>query len=257
MRYTDRNLLLLAILLLLTGCSLFKHSSQKVPKPKMVYIEGGTFTMGDIYGKKKNSDATPVHKVTLSDFRIGKYEVTYRQYDAFARRTDRPLPPADTLLGRGRRAVAFVSWKDARAFCKYFGWRLPTEQEWEYAARSGGHKRKFAGTNNSDSLAVYARVPTDGLIPYSYKVGSRKPNDAELYDMSGNVFEWIGAYYQFYPEEGEDPEWQDLQEHNIRIIRGGSFGEAFQIATTYWRVGTLKSAEMDDVGFRCVDALND
>ncbi len=137
---------LFLILLITTGCSLFNSSSKEIPTPEMVLIEGGTFTMGDVY-ERKNPDSTPVHEVILPDFRIGKYEVTYDQYDAFALRTDRELPEADSM-GRGSRAVAFVDWYDAQAFCQFHGWRLPTEQEWEYAARSGGQKTKFAGTNN-------------------------------------------------------------------------------------------------------------
>lgn len=246
--------LLCLVLISIAGCSLFKNSSNNIPKPEMVYIEGGTFTMGDIYKGPKNSDATPAHEVTLSDFKIGKYEVTYRQYDAFAERTGRPLPEADSALGRGNRAVVYVSWTDAKAFCEYHGWRLPTEQEWEYAARGGGQKMKFAGTNDSDSLKYYARIG-EGLIPYSYKVGTRKPNDAGLYDMSGNVFEWIGDYYQFYPKAGQTPEWDDMEQRTFRIMRGGSHGASSMIHATYWRAGMLKDSEVDDVGFRCVDPL--
>ncbi|TYP93986.1 Formylglycine-generating enzyme, required for sulfatase activity, contains SUMF1/FGE domain [Fodinibius salinus] len=219
----------------------------------MVLIEGGTFTMGDIYDNT-NPDAKPVHQVTLSDFKIGKYEVTYRQYDAFARRTARKLPEADSLQ-QGNRPVVNIDWQDARAFCNYYGWRLPTEQEWEYAARSGGKKMRFAGTNNIDSLNIYARTQNNSA-PFAFKVGTKKPNSAGLYDMSGNVFEWIGNYYQFYPKNGKEPTWDKLENKGVRIIRGGSFEEGKYIASTYWRVGVLADAKANDVGFRCVDPLN-
>lgn len=242
----------LFLLFLLAGCSLFDHASKEMPQPEMVHIEGGTFKMGDIYGDE-NPDAVPVHKVTLDDFEIGKYEVTYEEYDAFAQRTDRPLPKADSL-GRGSRAVVYVSWDDARAFCEFHGWRLPTEQEWEYAARSGGQKERFAGTNNIDSLDHYARTDHNSSHR-SFPVGTKKPNSAGLYDMSGNVHEWIGAYYQFYPEEGKEPEWDDLEKRTLRILRGGSFKENRSISSTYWRVGMIKDSKVYDVGFRCVDPL--
>jgi len=245
--------LLFMTVLLLTGCSLFKSSSDDIPKPQMVTIPGGTFTMGDIYEGEKNTDAIPTHEVTLPNFRIGKYEVTYRQYDHFAEQTGRRLPSSDSL-GRGDRAVVNVSWINARAFCEYYGWQLPTEQQWEYAARSGGQRMQFAGTNNVDSLDLYART-TNSSAPYSYKVGSRKPNQLGLYDMSGNVFEWIGRYYQFYPENNTKPEWDNLQERSIRIVRGGSFGYGGEILSTYWRVGMFKEVESGDVGFRCVDPI--
>jgi formylglycine-generating enzyme required for sulfatase activity len=245
---------ILALLVVITGCGLFKNSTEPVPKPEMVYVEGGTFIMGDVYDGKKNPDATPTHQVTLSDFKIGKYEVTYNQYDAFAKRTGRPLPKADSALGRGDRAVVYVSWSDAQAFCEYHGWRLPTEQEWEYAARAGGKKTKFAGTNDADSLDLYARIG-EGIIPYSHDVGSRKPNALGLYDMSGNVFEWIGDYYQFYPEKGEDPSWDDMEKRTFRIMRGGSYDVPSNIHATYWRAGMLMDSQSDDVGFRCLDPL--
>lgn len=206
--------------------------------------------MGDAVGDN-NPDALPLHRVTLDDFRIGKYEVTYAQYDAFARATGRPLPPDDSL-GRGRRAVAYVNWEDAKAFCACHGWRLPTEQEWEYAARGGGKVIRYAGTGNPDSLADYARYD-DNSAPNSFPVGSKKPNSLSLFDMSGNVFEWIGAYYQFYPDSGETPAYKDLEESDLRVMRGGSFKEPYPLSATYWRVGMLKEAEEYDVGFRCVD----
>lgn len=208
--------------------------------------------MGDIYGDD-NPDATPVHTVTLPDFRIGKFEVTYEEFDAFARRTNRSLPRADPL-DRGRRAVVYVNWDEAKAFCEFHGWRLPTEHEWEYAARSGGQKARFAGTNDIDSLNHYART-TGNSMHRSFPVGTKKPNAIGLYDMSGNVYEWIGDYYQFYPEKGKDPKWDDLEKRKIRIIRGASFKMNKVYAATYWRAGMLKSAKEYDLGFRCVDPL--
>ncbi len=248
-----KYLLIPALFIVFNACSIFKSSINSIPKPEMVFLKGGTFTMGDVWGKD-DPDATPIHKINLSDFRIGKYEITYKQYDAFARKTGRPLPPSDSL-GRGNRAVVYVSWQDAKAFCQYHGWRLPTEQEWEYAARSGGQKMKYAGTNNIDSLSAYARYD-DNSAPYSYKVGSKKPNKAGLYDMSGNVFEWIGDYYQFYPQKGQKPKWDSLGVQSVKIMRGGSFREPKYISATYRRVGTLPEAEEYDIGFRCVEPLN-
>ena len=237
---------------ILNSCSIFKNTTNDPLRPEMVFLNGGTFTMGDIYGDG-NSDAKPTHTVTLADFKMGKYEVTYRQYDAFAKQTDRRLPKADSL-GRGNRAVVNLSWKEAQAFCNYHGWRLPTEQEWEYAARGGGQKSRFAGTNSIDSLNSFARTD-DNSIHLSFEGGTKAPNKAGLYDMSGNVYEWIGGYYQFYPKNNTEPQWENLQKRGIRIIRGGSFKEPPKIAATYWRVGILKESQAYDVGFRCVDPL--
>ena len=148
----------------------------------------------------KNSDALPLHEVTLGDYYIGQHEVTFSQYDAFARATGRELPPDDNY-GRGDRAVVRVDWYDARAFCNYFGWRLPSENEWEYAARSEGKEYMYAGINHLDSLSNYA-ITSEDQISFSFKVGTKKPNELGIHDMSGNTQEWIGQYYQFYERPG-------------------------------------------------------
>jgi formylglycine-generating enzyme required for sulfatase activity len=244
---------LLATVCFLNGCQIFKHGTNRKLKPEMVFIKGGSYQMGDIY-QNENPDATPVHTVTLSDFKIGKYEVTYRQYDAFAQKTGRELPHADSL-GRGLRAVAYVSWEEARAFCAFFGWRLPTEEEWEYAARSGGKRQRFAGTNDIDSLEAYART-SENSSPNAFPVGTKRPNDAGLYDMSGNMVEWIGRYYQYYPKEGTQPTWSKMDPDGIRILRGGSYRLNKQISATYWRIGMLADSKENDVGFRCADPIS-
>lgn len=246
--YTFAVSCLLTAVLLLDGCALFKKSLDPVPQPAMVYVEGGTFLMGDVLGDG-NTDAQPVHEVTLEDFQIGKYEVTYQQFDAFAGRADITRPPDDSL-GRGQRAVVYVNWDQARAFCNYFGWRLPTEQEWEYAARSGGMPIRFAGVNNPDSLKAYARTRSNS-VHHSFAVGSKRPNALGLHDMSGNVLEWIGDYYQYYPDSGELPSWDDLDKREVRILRGGSFKESKHVAATYRRIGMLADAQGYDMGFRC------
>lgn len=235
--------------LLLAGCALFGRSIKKHLIPlEMVRVDGGTFQMGDAFDGD-NDDATPVHSVTVSSFSLSRYEVTYAQYDAFARATGRPLPDDDGF-GRGQRAVANVSWDEAAAFCDAYGYRLPSEAEWEYAARSGGRRYLYAGTNDRDSLMTYALF-YDNSAGLSSHVGRRRPNALGLFDMSGNVAEWVGAYYQFYPEPGSKPTYSDLETSGIRIIRGGSFSHTEDILRTYWRTGTLHDVTTFTVGFRC------
>lgn len=215
---------------------------------EMTKVEGGTFLMGDVM-ERKNDDSLPLHEVTLSDFFIGTYEVTYEQYDAFAEATERPLPEDDDL-GRGKRAVIYITWKDALTFCNAYGYRLPTEQEWEYAARSGGLDQVYAGTSNPDSLDQYARR-AENSGPYAYLVGTKKPNDLGLYDMSGNVSEFIGDYYPFYKTNPDSIEYYPLDERMMRVVRGGSFNSEDETLRTYWRVGVLGDLEDHTVGFRC------
>lgn len=237
----------LAILLTalsISGCSFFKNTPS-IPKPEMVFIKGGSFLMGDIIDSL-NTDALPIHEVSLADFYIGKYEVTFAQFDAFARKTGRLLLEDDNY-GRGDRAVVRVDWHDAQAYCNYFGWRLPSENEWEYAARAGGKAFLFSGTNDPDSLSNFAIIESEDLS-FSFSVGTKKPNELGLYDMSGNVSEWIGEYYQFYEKPDE---LHDLENSAVRIIRGGSFNSWESTAKLYWRVGVLSDSKFYEVGFRC------
>ena len=237
-------LVFLLAVLSLKNCTVFKNTPNLI-KPEMVFIKGGTFQMGDVIDQK-NPDALPVHKVNVGDFYIGKYEVTYAEFDEFARATGRPLPN-DRGYGRGERAVVYVDWHDAKAYCNFWGWRLPSESEWEYAARSRGTKIRYAGTNKTDSLEKYA-VTINSNINFSYLVGRKKPNALGLFDMSGNVMEYTGSFYQKY----EEPDSLiDLEERAIRVMRGGSFGEELVTNQTFWRIGTYDRMIHDDVGFRC------
>lgn len=244
-----KKLFVITLLVSLSGCALFRSTLREQLLPmEMTKVEGGTFLMGDVM-ERKNDDSLPLHEVTLGDFYIGTYEVTYEQYDAFAKATERPLPEDDDR-GRGDRAVIYVTWDDALAFCNAYGYRLPTEQEWEYAARSGGLNQLYAGTSDPDSLDQYSRH-AENSGPYSYLVGTKQPNDLGLYDMSGNVSEFIGDYYPFFKTNPDSIEYYPLNERAMRVIRGGSFNSDDETLRTYWRVGVLGELEDHTIGFRC------
>ena len=238
----------LVLLLPLSGCFLFRKAA--VPLPfEVIDIPGGAFSMGDVF-EGENEDAIPVHRVVIPPFTMAKYEITYEQYDTFAEETDRALPE-DNGYGRGNRAVANVLWEDALAFCSHYGFRLPTEAEWEYAARSGGQHHRYAGTDSVDAIDRYIRH-IDNSALHAFLVGSKAPNAFGLYDMSGNVYEWIGDYYEFYPKTGSKPNYKDLSSASMRIIRGGSFKTPPHLTQTFWRSGTLADIPSDAIGFRCV-----
>ncbi len=208
--------------------------------------------MGDVF-EETDMDATPVHRVIMAPFELAKHEITYAAYDTFAVQTGRPLPD-DNGYGRGNRAVVNVTWQDAYDFCAFYGFRLPTEVEWEYAARDAGKAIRFAGTDSLDAIDDYARH-IDNSVLYSFQVGSKAPNGLGLHDMSGNVYEWIGDYYEFYPKAGEKPVYKDLSKGAIRIIRGGSFKSPPIHTQTYWRSGTLADIPSTALGFRCARSL--
>lgn len=244
-----KNIFVVGCLMLFSGCTLFGPTLREQLLPmEMNKVEGGTFLMGDIV-EKKNEDSLPLHEVTLEDFYIGRYEVTYEQYDAFAKATERSLPEDDDR-GRGQRAVIYITWKDALAFCNAYEYRLPTEQEWEYAARSGGLHQLYAGTSDPDSLDRYTRH-SENSGPYSYLVGTKQPTELGLYDMSGNVSEFVGDYYPFYKTNPDSIEYYPLEERAMRVIRGGSFNSDDVTLRIYWRIGVLGDLEDHTIGFRC------
>ncbi len=234
-----------------SGCFLFKKHAQPLPF-EVVQIPGGVFMVGDVF-EHENDDATPVHRAVIAPFELSKYEITYAQYDTFAVTVGRPLPEDDGY-GRGTRAVANVTWEEALAYCDHYGYRLPSEIEWEYAARSGGKQERFAGTDSLEAADRFVRH-FDNSVLYSFQVGTKQPNSLGLYDMSGNVYEWIGNYYEFYPKAGEKPEYKSFETSSMRIIRGGSFKAPLDYAQTFWRSGTLADIPSNAIGIRCARSM--
>ena len=179
----------------------------------------------------RETDESPQHKVTLSKpFAIGKYEVTFEQYDQFAQATSRELPK-DSGWGRGKRPVINVSFTDAQAYVNWLSkqtgkaYRLPTEAEWEYAARAGTQTAYFWGNDDKKAgdYAWFATNSGDKTQP----VGGKKPNAFGLYDTAGNVYEWTQDCehdnYKLAPSDGSA--WLEAQngDCNRRVVRGGSW----------------------------------
>ena len=180
-------------------------------------IPAGTFTMGSPATEVNREDNETQHQVTLSAFKMSKYEVTFEQYDAFCVATKREKP-ADEGWGRGQRPVINVSWDDASAFATWMKCRLPTEAEWEYACRAGSSTPFNTGNNLSTSQANY-----DGNLAKTKEVGSFAPNAWGLYDMHGNVWEWCGDWYDEYPSAAQTNP-TGPSEGSFRVDRGGSWG---------------------------------
>ena len=192
---------------------------------EFVLVKGGTFEMGDIFGDGI-IDEKPVHTVTVSDFYLSKYEITFAQYDAFCVATG-GSKPGDQGWGRGNRPVINVSWNEVVAFCQWLsqkmgvGVRLPTEAEWEYAARSGGKREKWAGTSSQSSLGDFAWYDSNS-DNRTHLVGQKRPNGLGLYDMTGNVWEWCSDWYGFY-SGGPQTNPPGSSSGINRVTRGGSW----------------------------------
>lgn len=203
-------------------------AAQVVAGVLMVDIPAGEFLMGSTKGL---DDEKPVHKVAVRPFRLGKYEVTFEQYDVYCQ-VMLDKCPDDARWGRGTRPVMNVTWDDANAFIKWLNtysgrrFRLPSEAEWEYAARAGtttdypwGNKIK-PGMANCDSSCGDAFVNTA-------PVGSFPPNAFGLHDMQGNVWEWMqdcyNSTYSGAPPEGSA--WT-TGACLVRVVRSGSWANS-------------------------------
>jgi formylglycine-generating enzyme required for sulfatase activity len=211
----------------------------------MVHVPGGCFLMGDNFGDGY-SDELPVHEVCLSSFYIDKYQVTQGEYQSVMGNNPSFFP------GDNNRPVEQVTWYNARDYCQTVGKRLSTEAEWEYAARSGGKLEKWAGTNTESLVGSYAWYKANsGLI--SHPVGQKQPNDLGLYDMSGNVWEWVADwfdedYYSFSPKNNP----QGPSNGTDRVVRGGCWcTESTRLLRTTVRLWDLPGNKDRFTGFRC------
>jgi len=184
-------------------------------EPEMIKVKGGTFTMG-CSDDECYYDELPQHKVTLKSFKIAKYPVTEKQFIAIMGDNQDPFQGTD-------RPVGNVSWDYAQVFIAKLNeitgknYRLPTEAEWEYAARGGNKSKgyKYSGSNNIDEVAWYGG--NDGFK--TKPVGTKAPNELGIYDMSGNIQEWCSDLYRGYPPTTTIPLFD-----SFRVLRGGYWG---------------------------------
>jgi formylglycine-generating enzyme required for sulfatase activity len=210
-------------------------------------------------GSNESDDEKPPHTVTVGNFSIMKCEVTFEQYDAFCDATGN-TKPSDQGWGRGNRPVINVSWNDAVAYAQWLSqktgkkWRLPTEAEWEYAARGAASAGSasaalYAGSSNIDEVAWY----TTNSGSQTHPVGQKKPNALGIYDMSGNVWEWCqdwygSSYYSSSPANNP----QGTGSGTSRVFRGGSWLDVASSCRVANRFSSLPAYRYNSVGFRLV-----
>ncbi len=263
-----------------------KTSAQTLVETEMIYFEGGTFEMGSNNGLPQES---PAHNTSVKPFYINKTPVTVAQFRIFAESTNfkteaekfgdsgvfnlekqnwELLPGAFWLKPFGpngpnaedNHPVTHISWNDAVAYCKWAGKRLPTEAEWEFAARSGLNSgNKFSWGNEVSVNGKYfantwqgtLQAPTteDGYL-FTSPVGTFGENEAGLTDMGGNVWQWCTDTYKAYPGSNATIR----EDNNVKVIRGGSFfydqyGEdSFSVSG---RSGNSRETSLFNTGFRC------
>ena len=243
-------------------------TNQEKPKEEMIVIKEGCFEMGSDSG---NSDERPIHKVCLSSFKIGKYEIKQKFFQSVMGFNPSQFPGAEF-------PVDSVSWEDARDYCKKQGYRLPTEAEWEFAARGGAKSKYYWGDvvsgkegNFCDSkcdLNSRDGSKTDGFKNTS-PVGSFPPNAFGLFDMAGNVSEWVfdwmpinENYYLMSPEKnprGPRSELNACSGVNCvgsfsitqKVNRGGSWNKKALEMRSSNRMNSHFQLQSDGTGFRC------
>jgi serine/threonine-protein kinase len=239
-------------------------SSRPTPaKPAMVAISGGEFTMGN-NGRGDDGpgdeDERPAHRVRVNAFQIDRYETTNAMYDAFVRATrrDPPFHWTDGRIpdGRADHPVVYVSWHDADAYCRWAGKRLPTEAEWERAARGGDTRRfpwgdDFSPLNANTPQYWLAKHQPGGTLPVGSFPQGRTADGVD--DMAGNVYEWVADWYQPYPGN---------QFPNVhygtknKVLRGGSWYDCLSYgcglsSPVYNRSRFAPDIKNKGFGFRC------
>jgi len=257
----------------------------------MVFVKGGCFQMGDIFSDVVSNEK-PVHKVCVDDFYMGKYEVTVGEFRKFVKETEYRTEAewqdgCHSWSGKGeekkkqfnwqnpnfpqteRDPVVCISWNDTYEFLKWLSkktgsnFRLPTEAEWEYAARSGGKKYEYSWGNGmpteniaDDTAARELLGATNGKgyndgYALTSPVGSFKPNEFGLYDMSGNVSEWVADWFdENYYSKSTEKNPKGPQHGKCKVIRGSTWNPLVPLIHTTTRLCSIPGGRGTWMGFR-------
>ena len=237
---------LVAALLFFIGTAESAVAQKDQLNHEMIFVEGGTFQMGSNSGEDKDK---PVHSVTLSDFNIGKYEVTQVQWKAVMGSNPSYFKDCDQC------PVEQVSWNDVQDFIQRLNaqtgknYRLPTEAEWEYAAKGGKSSKgyKYSGSNDLNSVAWN----TDNSGIKTHVVGGKQANELDVYDMTGNVWEFCSDWYGTYNCYSEtNPNGASSGQY--RVVRGGGWSVNTNYCLAADRSGQDTGYRGRNFGFRLV-----
>ena len=225
-----------------------QRPQSNLPDIAMVYVSGGTFTMGATseQGSDAWDDEKPAHSVTLSGYYIGKYEVTQKLWKAV-------MGSNPSNFKGDNLPVERVSWNDVQEFLRKLNamtgknYRLPTEAEWEFAARGGNSSRgyKYSGGNSIGNVAWFG-VNSGSR---THAVGTKSPNELGIYDMSGNVYEWCQDWYGSYSSSSQrNP--QGPNSGSFRVYRGGSWNYSAGRCRVSFRLYNTPGGRDSYLGFR-------
>jgi sulfatase modifying factor 1 len=239
-----------------------KGSAGEAAKEKdMIVIPHGEFTMGS----KEHADE-PAHQIVLDAYAIDKFEASNERFKEFMKATGHPAPAYwdDPRLNKANHPVVGVNWNDANAFCKWDGKRLPTEAEWERAAKGpdGDRHYPWAGHDLSPTKANYGQMNGSTKPVDSYPEGR---SGYGLYNMAGNVFEWVSDWYdpKYYKDspalnpQGPDKGYNFANQGQVRVLRGGSWlapETSLHASHRFWNQPENNSYGVG-LGFRCAKSV--
>jgi formylglycine-generating enzyme required for sulfatase activity len=221
----------------------------------MVSIKGDCYTMGSDDPAAPPNEK-PAHNVCVKDFSLGKFAVTQSQWISVMGKNPSSHADCGDLC-----PVENVSWNDIQAYLRRLNrvtgktYRLPTEAEWEYAARSGGKNERWAGTSDQKALGEYAWYLNNAKFVV-HPVGLKKPNGLGLYDMTGNVWQWVSDWYEddsYVKSRQDNP--QGPNNGRTRVLRGGYWGDNASLVSVTRRIGLLPDAKSPGYGFRLAQSV--
>lgn len=230
--------------------------------PIMVTIPGGSFEMGSP-NSSRNADERPRHAVTIRRFAMSKLEVSFAEYERFAKATNRKIPD-NLYMEKDAHPVIFVTWDDAYYYARWLSeqtgkrYRLPSEAEWEYAAGTGKRSPFWWGFNEESGYGHCFGCGATGLDPRKpTKRGSFKPNPFGIYDTTGNVAEWVqDCWHENYTEAPSDGQVWEGGDCALRMARGGAYSSPFQ-SVRHTKRDKYKSDQLyDHIGIRVVRDLD-
>lgn len=236
-----------------TGCDRSAKAAADGIMANMVRVDGGTFYMGNDFSSYGGyEEEGPAHKVTLDPFYICKYEVTQQEWEAIMGKN-----PSTYTDNGAKRPVETISWEDCQVFVRWLSkltgkhFRLPTEAEWEFAAR-GGNKSKGYRFSGANEVFEVACVLNPGFKA-TQEVGMLRPNELGLYDMTGNVMEFCSDYYGGYsPKDQVNPKGADSSADWSRVTRGGGWFSADHNCHVTFRGSEQQKQRSNGVGLRVV-----
>ncbi|MGP1515144.1 MAG: formylglycine-generating enzyme family protein [Bacteroidales bacterium] len=248
--FLEKNLIKRYYILMILTFFTSNSISAQFSSDYWIKVEQGTFIMGcNDSDKDCYPDEQPQHKVTISSFYIARYEVTVKEYRDYCEKTGKTMPQEPKYGWHDNYPIVNLTWQEAYDYAKYMGCRLPTEAEWEYAAKGGNLSQgyRYSGSNNWQEVGwCYENSDKE-----PHAVGQKQPNELGIYDMSGNAWEWCNDNYEiFYYKQSPTANPQGPSKGLGKVNRGGCFAFDFALMNPHHRRCLDANAKGTGTGLR-------